>query len=130
MLDTLRSDAKASRQFLLLAHLYSRTDATSLALLRRKLVSPKLSAAQVMRQWPLPLFRENKLFVAQVTVGAGMAVSAVTATALAANDDRVSAAVSEHISYFGDKLSAYVPLLGTHPRLTGKATPLGLTPLC
>ena len=47
MLETLRADMKACRQFLLLVHLYSRTDVSALALLRRKLLRPKFTAAQV-----------------------------------------------------------------------------------
>jgi hypothetical protein len=47
MLDALRSDAKACRQFLLLVHLYSRTDVSALAKLRRQLVKPTFNAAQV-----------------------------------------------------------------------------------
>ena len=47
MLETLRVDGKACRQFLLLVHLYSRTDVSALALLRRKLLRPKFTAAQV-----------------------------------------------------------------------------------
>ena len=47
MLDAIRSDPKACRQFLVLVHLYSRTDMSALALLRRRLIKPRVSAAQV-----------------------------------------------------------------------------------
>ncbi len=53
MLEALRSDAKHCRQFLLLAHLYSRTDVSVLLALRRALLKPEYSAAQVRScSWP------------------------------------------------------------------------------
>lgn len=47
MLEALRSDPKVSRQFLLLAHLYARTDTASLGQLRRALLLPRYTPAQV-----------------------------------------------------------------------------------
>ncbi len=49
MLEALRSEPKAARQFLLLAHLYARTDTASLASLRRALLLPSYTPAQVRR---------------------------------------------------------------------------------
>lgn len=58
MLDSLRADPKTCRQFLLLVHLYSRTDVSALAKLRGKLVKPKFTAAQV---WFDPILGGNCL---------------------------------------------------------------------
>eukprot|EP00955_Chlamydomonas_euryale_P068673 360194-Chlamydomonas_euryale.AAC.18 len=50
ILDALRSEPRMCRQFLLLAHLYSRTDVSALTALRSTLLKPMLTAAQV-RAW-------------------------------------------------------------------------------
>lgn len=47
MLDRVRLDPRASAQLLLLAHLYAKTDAASLARLRRELLRPKYSLADI-----------------------------------------------------------------------------------
>ena len=41
------ADPRASKEFLLLAHLYARTDTASLAFLRRTLLRPKYTAKEV-----------------------------------------------------------------------------------
>ena len=46
MLDAVRGDARASKQLLVLAHLYARTDAASLALLRRELLRSTYTPAE------------------------------------------------------------------------------------
>jgi Tfp pilus assembly protein PilF len=51
MLEALRSDPRAARQFVLLAHLYSRTDSASLAQIRRALLAPRYTPAQVISCW-------------------------------------------------------------------------------
>lgn len=107
MLDLIRQDPKHRRQFLLLVHLYSRTDSSALSMLRRSLLRPSFTAAQV-------------------TVGVGAGVSAVTAAVLASRDERMSSLVSEHVDYLGDKLAESVPFVGTHPKLTIAIT-IGLT---
>ena len=99
MLDQLKSDPKHCRQFLLLVHLYSRTDSSALSMLRRTLLKPSLTAAQV-------------------TVGVGAGVSAVTASVLASRDVRVASVVSEHVDFIGEKLSEAIPFVGSHPKLT------------
>ena len=47
MLDRVRADPRASKQMLLLAHLYAKTDAASLAKLRRELLRPKYSVTEL-----------------------------------------------------------------------------------
>ena len=47
MLGALKADPRASRQALLLIHLYADTDAQSLALLRRELLPLRYTAVQL-----------------------------------------------------------------------------------
>lgn len=47
MLEKVATDPRASRQLLLLAHLYAKVDAASLAHIRAALLRPKWSATQV-----------------------------------------------------------------------------------
>lgn len=47
MLETVKQDPKASTQLLLLAHLYAKTDATSLTWLRKELLRPKYTAKDI-----------------------------------------------------------------------------------
>lgn len=47
MLEALKMSPKASRQFLILAHLYANTDTASLQWLRSVLVPPPLSLLQI-----------------------------------------------------------------------------------
>lgn len=47
MLASVKADARASKQVLLLAHLYAKTDAASLAFLRSELLRPRYSAKDV-----------------------------------------------------------------------------------
>ena len=47
MLNVVKADAKASKQVLLLAHLYAKTDAASLAFLRDELLRPRYSAKDI-----------------------------------------------------------------------------------
>lgn len=47
MLNTIKADTKASKQMLLLAHLYAKTDAASLAFLRAELLRPKYTATDL-----------------------------------------------------------------------------------
>lgn len=47
MLDRVKQDPRASKQMLLLAHLYAKTDAASLARLRRELLRPKYSLTEI-----------------------------------------------------------------------------------
>lgn len=45
----LSNDSLHSKQFLLLAHLYARTDQSTLAFLRKALITPKYSKAETVR---------------------------------------------------------------------------------
>lgn len=47
MLARVKADPKASKQMLLLAHLYAKTDAASLTKLRGVLLQPKYTAAEI-----------------------------------------------------------------------------------
>ena len=47
MLNAVKADARASKQMLLLAHLYAKTDAASLAFLRTELLRPKYTVGEV-----------------------------------------------------------------------------------
>lgn len=47
MLAIVKADARASKQVLLLAHLYAKTDAASLAFLRSELLRPRYSVKDV-----------------------------------------------------------------------------------
>ena len=47
MLDRVRADARASKQMLLLSHLYAKTDAASLARLRHELLRPRYSVYEL-----------------------------------------------------------------------------------
>ena len=47
MLNAVKADARASKQMLLLAHLYAKTDAASLAFLRTELLRPRYTAGEV-----------------------------------------------------------------------------------
>ena len=47
MLNAVKADARASKQMLLLSHLYAKTDAASLAFLRTELLRPKYKAGDV-----------------------------------------------------------------------------------
>mmetsp|Transcript_6775 Transcript_6775/g.16881 ORF Transcript_6775/g.16881 Transcript_6775/m.16881 type:complete len:520 (-) Transcript_6775:1033-2592(-) len=99
MIDILRTDPKATRQFLLMAHLYARTDNASLAQLRRALLMPRYTPAQV-------------------TVGvAGGLTSLAGVTALSKNE-AVTDFVGGYVDWGYDKLAGVVPPLRTHPKLT------------
>lgn len=109
MLDALKGDPKRCRQFLLLIHLYSKTDASALQMLRRTLLRPKRSVAQV-----------------SLAVGAGVTV-ATGAVALAL-DPRVYSAVTEHggpiVGAVADKVAETVPVLKSHPGVVAAAAAL------
>jgi len=102
ILDALRSEPRMCRQFLLLAHLYSRTDVSALTALRSTLLKPMLTAAQV-------------------TVAASAGVSVVTGTAIAARDPRIADAVAGQYEYVADRVAEAVPLLRSHGKLAALA---------
>lgn len=98
MQEALRSDAKASRQFLLLTHLYARTDTATLKHVRCALVRPRFTPVEV-------------------SVGAGITITATAGAVAAARQPAVSQAVSNHVSAAWDRVCDHVPLLERYPRL-------------
>lgn len=98
MLDALRSDPHATRQFLLLSHLYARTDSGALAAVRAALQRPNYSAAQV-------------------TVGVVAAATAAAGVAAAAREPAVAGAVAGHAEGVWGRLGVAVPFVHAHPRL-------------
>ncbi|GIL48516.1 hypothetical protein Vafri_5023 [Volvox africanus] len=98
--ETLRTDARAARQFLLLSHLYARTDTATLKQVRAVLLRPKYTATQV-------------------TVGAVSTITATGALVTAARQPAVSGAISEYGSASWDWLCDHVPLLRSRPKLLG-----------
>mmetsp|Transcript_35212 Transcript_35212/g.78366 ORF Transcript_35212/g.78366 Transcript_35212/m.78366 type:complete len:519 (+) Transcript_35212:247-1803(+) len=102
MLEALRHDHKAARQFLLLSHLYSRTDSSTLSYLRRVLLMPSLTPTQVT-----------------IAVGAGITTTVGLVTA--SRNPTISGIVSSHANHVYDVMADNVPLLRSHPRLVGLA---------
>ncbi|KAG2454057.1 hypothetical protein HYH02_001098 [Chlamydomonas schloesseri] len=98
MQETLRADAKASRQFLILTHLYARTDTATLKHVRAVLLRPKYTPTQV-------------------TVGAVSAITATGAVVAAARQPAVAGAVSDYGGAVYDWLCDHVPGLAAHPKL-------------
>ncbi|EFJ51141.1 hypothetical protein VOLCADRAFT_87918 [Volvox carteri f. nagariensis] len=107
MQEVLRGDVRASRQFLLLTHLYARTDTATLKHVRAVLMRPSYTAAQV-------------------TVGAVSTITATGGVVAAARQPAVSGAVYEYGGAGWDWLCDHVPLLRSHPKLLGAAA-LGTT---
>ncbi|KAF5830598.1 hypothetical protein DUNSADRAFT_14315 [Dunaliella salina] len=99
MMEALKSNDKAARQFLLLSHLYSRTDSASLAAIRR----------QLLPAWATP---------AQATAGVASAVTAVAGTALCTKNEDLTRYVTEQTNWISEKVTSSAPFLANHPRLT------------
>jgi hypothetical protein len=91
-LDVLRQDPRAAQQFLLLVHLYARTDTYSLAWLRAVLLRAKYS----------PL---------QVAAGVGVATTLLVGGVAAARSPAVSEAVSEQADWVWEHVESAVPPL-------------------
>mmetsp|Transcript_15009 Transcript_15009/g.26085 ORF Transcript_15009/g.26085 Transcript_15009/m.26085 type:complete len:518 (-) Transcript_15009:676-2229(-) len=103
MLEALRSDPRISRQFLLLSHLYARTDTASLAQIRRALLLPRYTPGQV-------------------SVAVAIGVSSVAGVAALSKNDDVSCFVGDQATWVQGKACEAVPLLGTHPKLVALGT--------
>ncbi|CAL8464843.1 g4378 [Coccomyxa elongata] len=99
MLDLIKADARASKQFLLLAHLYAKTDAASLAILRRELIRPRYSATEKAI---------GVTFVGTVAAGA----------VAAARDPGVADALSTPFARIWEDLGHAAPSITNHPRIT------------
>ncbi|GFR45248.1 hypothetical protein Agub_g6354 [Astrephomene gubernaculifera] len=98
MQETLRGDSRASRQFLLLSHLYARTDTATLKQVRAVLMRPKYTPTQV-------------------TVGAVSAITGTGALVAAARQPAVSEALAEYGGAAWEWLGDHVPLLRAAPKL-------------
>lgn len=98
MLEALRSEPKSARQFLILAHLYARTDSASLAQLRRALLLPRYTPAQV-------------------SVGVAVGITTLAGATAASKNDTVMTFVEDHVDWVHDKACSAVPVLRTHPKL-------------
>lgn len=98
MMDVLRNNPSAAKQFLVLTHLYARTEAYTLQSLRTALLRPKYTAAQV-------------------TVGVGMCTIAAGCAAAAAREPVLADAIREPFERVWDSASEAVPALASHPKL-------------
>eukprot|EP00887_Chlorella_sp_A99_P004627 scaffold4.g4627.t1 len=99
MLERVRLDPRASKQFLLLAHLYANTDSSSLVFLRRALSRPRFTALEVVA------------VAAPAAVLAGGAAAALRSPAL-------GEAASRPLELAADELRVAAPYVADHPRLS------------
>lgn len=99
MLERVRADPRASKEFLLLAHLYARTDTASLTFLRRALLRPKYSAKEV-------------------TAGAAVAIGAVGAATAAGRSPAMMDALAEPGNYLWERVDEAMPFLTARPKLS------------
>ena len=76
MLEAVKQDPKASSQLLLLAHLYAKTDSTSLNRLRKELFRPKYTAKDI-------------------AIGTGIGVTALTGEEVVSNEQGRSPCASQ-----------------------------------
>lgn len=58
-MSILQADSLRSKQFLLLAHLYARTDQSALAFLRNELIGPTFNVADTLIYAGLPVIGEQ-----------------------------------------------------------------------
>ncbi|KIY91724.1 hypothetical protein MNEG_16240 [Monoraphidium neglectum] len=98
IMDALRADPRLAHQFLLLAHLYARSDGWALAWLRTALLRPSYSPAQL-------------------TAAVAGGVAATAAGAAVARDPRVADAVMAPLDAAWDYAETALPPLRTHPKL-------------
>ncbi|KAL4444959.1 hypothetical protein ABPG77_004009 [Micractinium sp. CCAP 211/92] len=98
MLERIRADPRASRQFLLLAHLYAKTDARSLEFLRAKLLPARYTALQL-------------------GVAAGVATALSGGTAIASRNPEVARALSAPLDFVHGEVERTAPFITDHPRL-------------
>ncbi|KAG2499585.1 hypothetical protein HYH03_002527 [Edaphochlamys debaryana] len=102
MREALRADPKAGRQFLILSHLYARTDTASLRHVRAVLMRPKYTNAQV-------------------TVGAVSAISATATLVAAARQPAVRSTLAGYGEVVWDWACDHVPGLEARPKLMAAA---------
>mmetsp|Transcript_36376 Transcript_36376/g.65081 ORF Transcript_36376/g.65081 Transcript_36376/m.65081 type:complete len:512 (-) Transcript_36376:403-1938(-) len=100
MLETLRLSEKATKQFLILAHLYAKTDTATLAWLRKALMPPTYT----------PL---------QIAAGAGVATTLAAGLIAAASDPKTSANLSAAAGRAWGEAVRVFPPVGAYPRLLG-----------
>uniref|UniRef100_A0A383W9H0 Uncharacterized protein n=1 Tax=Tetradesmus obliquus TaxID=3088 RepID=A0A383W9H0_TETOB len=98
MLEVLKQDPRAAQQFLLLAHMYARTDTYSLSWLRAALVKSKYT----------PL---------QVAAGVGVASTILAGGVAAARDPDVADALAAPAEHVWEQLEGALPPLRSHPKL-------------
>lgn len=96
IMEVLRNDPRLSQQFLLLAHLYARADGWALAWLRRSLLRPRYSAAQVA-----------------AAAAGGLTLAAGGAAAAARDPDSVAVPLEAAWDY----AESVCPPLRRHPKL-------------
>ncbi|EFN57351.1 hypothetical protein CHLNCDRAFT_142716 [Chlorella variabilis] len=99
MLERIRSDPRAAKQFLLLAHLYAKTDANSLDFLRAKLLPARYSALQL-------------------TAAAGVGTVLAGGTAIASHNPELAGLLSGPLEAVRGEVEANAPFLTDHPRLS------------
>lgn len=98
MLDVLKQDPRAAQQFLLLVHLYARTDTYSLAWLRSVLVRPRYT----------PL---------QAAAGVGVAATVLAGGLAAARDPDLADSLAAPAERVWEQVEAVVPPLRSNPKL-------------
>ncbi|KAK9837250.1 hypothetical protein WJX81_001515 [Elliptochloris bilobata] len=99
MLDALRADPRAAKQLLLLAHLYAKTDAASLAALRRELLRPPYTAVEA-------------------AAGAVAGAAVLSGAVLAARERAVGDALAAPFQRLWGELGRAAPSAAAHPRAT------------
>ncbi|KAI3438402.1 hypothetical protein D9Q98_000834 [Chlorella vulgaris] len=99
MLERIRADPRASKQFLLLAHLYAKTDANSLDFLRAKLLPPRYSTLQL-------------------GVAAGVGTVLVGGTAVVSRHPELAGVLEGPLDAVHSEIEANAPFITDHPRLT------------
>lgn len=99
MINTLRSNPKACKQFLLLIHLYARTDQSQLAFVRSSLMTSRYTPTQI--------------------AGAGVVVAAAAGGAVASSGNpEVADALAVPLEYMYAQAVRVLPPLRTHPKVT------------
>mmetsp|Transcript_15592 Transcript_15592/g.43626 ORF Transcript_15592/g.43626 Transcript_15592/m.43626 type:complete len:523 (+) Transcript_15592:89-1657(+) len=103
MLEVLKASPKASRQMLILTHLYANTDTASLAWLRSMLVPPPLTLTQVL---------------------AGLSVAATVSAGIIAamTDPAISTMLAGPILKGWAEVCRTAPVLKSHPRTVANAS--------
>ncbi|GMH35468.1 hypothetical protein BSKO_03336 [Bryopsis sp. KO-2023] len=103
IIDKLKGDNKRSQQFLILAHLYARTDQSTLSYLRKALITPKYSPAEM-------------------TKAAGYSVAGVTGSLAVIQLPAIAGPLSEAGGKVWDVIADHVPGLRENPKIYGALT--------